>query len=66
MYYHDAQYWRQRHQERMAEMREEYRRAQRPPRHDDRPRERERHMHLRAMWQWMRQHAMHHGHAHRA
>jgi hypothetical protein len=64
VYYHDPQYQRQRHHERISEMREDYRRAQRPQRHDDRPRER--HMHMRSMWQWMRQHAMHRVHAHRA
>jgi hypothetical protein len=29
VYYHDSDYYRQRHQERMAEMRAEYQRAQR-------------------------------------
>ena len=66
MYYHDPQYQRQRHRERISEMRKDYRRSQRPPRHDDQQRERRSYMHMRSMWQWMRQHAMHAGHAHRA
>jgi hypothetical protein len=66
VYYHDPPYQRQRHHERISEMRKDYRRSQRPPRHDDRPRERRSSMHMRSMWQWMRQHAMHASHAPRA
>jgi hypothetical protein len=66
VYYHDPKYQRQRHCDRISEMREDYRRSQRSPRHDIRPHERKSYIHMRSMWQWMREHAMHPGHAHRA
>ena len=66
MYYHDPKYQRQRHRERISEMREDYRRSQRSPRHDIQSRQRKSYMHMRSMWQWMRQHAMHQRHARQA
>lgn len=66
MYYQHPEDQRQRHHERISEMREDYRRSQRPPRHEIQSRERRSQMHMRSMWQWMREHAMHPDHAHRA
>jgi len=66
VYYHDPEYQRQRHRERISEMRGDYRRSQRPPRHAIQSHERGSQMHMRSMWQWMREHAMHPDHAHRA
>lgn len=66
MYYHDPKYQRQRHRERISEMREDYRRSQRSPGHDIQSRRRKDYMHMRSMWRWMRQHAMHQGHARQA
>jgi hypothetical protein len=56
VYYHDPQYQRQRQQERMAEMRKDYRRAQPAPRDESQPRERMS-MYMRSMWRWMRRHS---------
>ena len=66
MYYHDHRYRRQRHHERMAQMREDYRRAQPAPRHDEERHERWMHVRVRSMWQWMRHQAIHESRAHRA
>ncbi|HEX3266798.1 MAG TPA: hypothetical protein VHQ98_02305 [Gaiellaceae bacterium] len=66
MYYQHPEDQRQRHRERISEMREDYRRSQRPPRHEIRSHEHRSHVHMRSMWQWMREHAMHPDHAHRA
>ena len=58
MYYQHPQDQRQRHRERISEMREDYRRSQRSPRHEIPSRERSS-VQMRSMWQWMREHVMH-------
>jgi hypothetical protein len=65
VYYQHPQDQRQRHRERISEMREDYRRSQRPPWHEIPSRERESSVQMRSMWQWMREHVMHPVHVHR-
>ena len=61
MYYHDAQFQRQRHRERIAEMRDDYRRAQPPTRDEWQPRER-----MRSTWQRIRRRSTRRAPAYRA
>jgi hypothetical protein len=61
VYYHHPDYQRQRHEERMAQMREDYRRAQPHWRHEWQRRKR-----VRSIWEWMRQHSVRRAPAYRA
>jgi hypothetical protein len=65
VYYQHPQDQRQRHRERISQMREDYRRSQRSPGHEIESRGRQSRGRMRSMWQWMRGRTMHPGHVHR-